>query len=165
MLPQQPGRDSSDALHRPDVVGQLQPIVSAQDNDPGIVALERRLRCTCGCGLDIYTCRTTDFACTYSPALHRDVIALVEQGSDARAVVAAFVSKYGESVLMAPSPKGFNLLGYLVPGAVVLAAGSILAMVLVKRRRMLVAAPGPAAGPAPTPEDERLERALRELDA
>ncbi|MEO8450828.1 MAG: cytochrome c-type biogenesis protein CcmH [Gemmatimonadota bacterium] len=165
LLPQRPGRDSSDALKQPELVGQLQPIVSAQDNDPGIVAVERRLHCTCGCGLDIYTCRTTDFSCTYSPALHREVLDLVKKGGDARAVVAAFVSKYGESVLMAPAPRGFNLLGYLVPGAAVLAAGSILALVLVKRRRPVAAAPVPAAGAAPTPEDERLERALRELDA
>ena len=165
LLPQRPGRDSSDALRDPEIVGQLQPIVSAKDNDVGIVALERRLRCTCGCGLDIYTCRTTDFSCTYSPALHREVLDLVANGADARAVIAAFVAKHGESVLMAPAPKGFNLLGYLVPGAVVLAAGSILALVLVKRRRVTVPVPVSVPGATPTAEDERLERALRELDA
>ena len=36
-------------------------------------ALEHRLKCQCGCILDVYTCRTTDFSCPVSPAMHRDV--------------------------------------------------------------------------------------------
>src|ERR1700738_4352757 len=31
-------------------------------------ALERQIRCQCGCTLDVYICRTTDFACQVSPA-------------------------------------------------------------------------------------------------
>src|SRR2546426_1069442 len=42
--------------------------VEAADNDAAIQAIEKRLHCTCGCGLDVYTCRTTDFTCTPSPA-------------------------------------------------------------------------------------------------
>ena len=45
-----------------------------------IQAIEQRLACTCGCTLDIFTCRTTDFTCTYSPELHREVVALHERG-------------------------------------------------------------------------------------
>ena len=40
-------------------------------------ALEHRLHCQCGCRLDIYTCRTTDFTCPVSPSMHRDVVSLV----------------------------------------------------------------------------------------
>jgi cytochrome c-type biogenesis protein CcmH len=36
-------------------------------------ALEKQLKCQCGCILDVYTCRTTDFTCSVSPAIHRDV--------------------------------------------------------------------------------------------
>src|SRR5690348_18097192 len=37
-------------------------------------------RSNCGCTLDVFTCRTTDFSCTYSPRLHREVLALRASG-------------------------------------------------------------------------------------
>ena len=164
---QTPAPDSAaaDPLYRPDVV-QQRSAATASDNDPVVRDLEHRLKCTCGCNLDIYTCRTTDFTCTYSPALHKEVLDLRAAGKPPEDVMAAFVGKYGEQILMAPPPRGFNLAGYLVPGALVALVGSALALVLVRRSRR-VAAVGAAptdgaAGPAePSVEDrERLRRAL-----
>jgi cytochrome c-type biogenesis protein CcmH/NrfF len=103
---------------------QARSAATAADNDAAVKAIEQRLKCTCGCNLDIYTCRTTDFTCTYSPALHREVLELRKEARDSDAIVAAFVTKYGEQVLMAPKPEGFNLAGYLLPGAAVLTAGA-----------------------------------------
>jgi cytochrome c-type biogenesis protein CcmH len=79
-------------------------------------ALEHRLKCQCGCILDIYTCRTTDFTCQVSPAMHRDVLRLIEGGYDADEILAAFVETYGEVALTAPVKEGFNWAGYLAPG-------------------------------------------------
>jgi len=143
------------------------------DNDPFVIAIERRLRCTCGCTLDVYTCRTTDFTCTYSPAMHKDVVSMLQQGATQDQVIQAFVDEYGESVLMAPPPHGFNLAGYLVPGLVVTAAGLALAAYLGRRRDALLApalardtarAPGTESGPDAA-ELERLRRALDEVDS
>ncbi|HSU97619.1 MAG TPA: hypothetical protein VLI40_10340, partial [Gemmatimonadaceae bacterium] len=39
--------------------------------------LEHHLHCQCGCNLDIYTCRTTDFSCPVSPPMHVDVMGLI----------------------------------------------------------------------------------------
>jgi len=164
--PSPPSPPAGDQLYDPSIV-QERSVVSAADNDPAIKALEHRLKCTCGCNLDIYSCRTTDFTCTYSPALHREVMDLVAGGKPADAVVAAFVAKYGESILMAPKPQGFNLAGYLVPGALVLLAGALLAAVLVRRGRLAQPTPSPAAGPGTgegPAEDERLRRALAEIE-
>jgi cytochrome c-type biogenesis protein CcmH len=86
-----------------------------RDNEPFLQAVEHRIRCTCGCNLDVYTCRTTDFTCSTSPRMHREVLALQDQGKNADEIVAAFVAQYGEQILMAPKPEGFNLAGYLVP--------------------------------------------------
>lgn len=161
-----PGR--ADPLYDPSMV-QERAATTAADNDPVVKGLEQRLKCTCGCNLDIYTCRTTDFTCTYSPALHREVVALLGAGSSSDAVVAAFVDRYGESILMAPPPQGFNLAGYLVPGLVVAVVGLLLALVLVRRGRRLAPATAPAdAGnlqvhPNPV-EEERLRRALAEVE-
>ena len=81
----------------------------AGENEAEIQAIETRLACNCGCTLDVFTCRTTDFSCTYSPALHREVLALKGDGLTAQQVLDAFVAKYGEKALMAPKPRGFNL--------------------------------------------------------
>lgn len=167
------GRDSTsresgagDPLYRPDVV-QDRGAATASDNDPVVKDLEHRLKCTCGCNLDIYTCRTTDFTCTYSPALHREVIDLRSAGKGPDDVVAAFVTKYGEQILMAPPPRGFNLAGYLVPGGVVALAASALTVMLLRRSRRAAAVAQAATFPAvstssdASPEDrERLRRAL-----
>ena len=154
-------------LSHPSAAGRPRAPTIASDNDAEIQAIEKQLRCTCGCTLDIYTCRTTDFSCTYSPALHREVVELQRQGSSAREILDAFVGKYGEEALMAPEPEGFNLAGYVVPGAAVLGLGATLLWVLTHRRSAVAraAAAAPAQPVAATREElAELERALDEDD-
>jgi cytochrome c-type biogenesis protein CcmH len=150
-------------------VVQERGVATSGDNDPAIKELERRLKCTCGCNLDIYTCRTTDFTCTYSPALHREVLALRGEGKSADGVLAAFTAKYGEQILMAPRPAGFNLAGYLVPGVLITLAGATLAAVLVRRSRRIAALSaasegGSSALAADPAGQERLRRALADVE-
>jgi cytochrome c-type biogenesis protein CcmH len=94
--------------------------------------LEHQIHCQCGCNLDVYTCRTTDFACSVSPAMHADVMGLVSGGHSAKEILAAFKAVYGEKVLMAPVKSGFNLVGYTMP-FVALAAGAVVIGALLKR--------------------------------
>jgi cytochrome c-type biogenesis protein CcmH len=130
-------------------------------------ALEHLIRCQCGCTLDVFTCRTTDFTCQVSPAMHRDVMSLIAGGYDEREILAAFVDVYGESVLMAPPRRGFNLVGYVLPGAGI-ALGGVLLLVLLRSLRRQPAAGGtaPVTGVDATPEElARLDAALRDDDA
>ncbi len=164
------GQEGADPLRMPGAVQQRTAVAESQ-NDETVKAIEHRLKCTCGCNLDIFTCRTTDFTCGTSPELHKEVVALLESGNTPDQVVAAFVAKYGEEVLMAPKAEGFNIAGYIVPGLVLTLAGGALAAVLMRRHRMAVAqAPVPsAAGPtmpagASAEEMARLEQALQEVD-
>ena len=94
--------------------------------------LEHQLHCQCGCNLDVYTCRTTDFSCSVSPAMHADVMGLVSGGNTAQEILAAFKAIYGEKVLMAPNKSGFNLVGYTMP-FVALAAGAVIVNALLKK--------------------------------
>lgn len=94
--------------------------------------LEHHIHCMCGCNLDIFTCRTTDFTCPVSPAMHRDVMALVEGGHSAQEIIDAFVDVYGERVLMEPKKTGFNLTGYITPFAA-LGGGAALIVALLRR--------------------------------
>ena len=161
------GRGAVGTLRDPTATGAPRAPTEADENEAEIQAIETRLACNCGCTLDVFTCRTTDFSCTYSPRLHREVLALRSQGKTAQQVLDAFVAKYGEKALMAPKPKGFNLAGYLVPGVAILSAGAALVTLILHRRQAVA-----AAGPSPTPpapeasaeELERLRRALAEVE-
>lgn len=153
-----PQQDSSAVarLWQPELAGRSRDRVTDYENDPFVVGVEKRLRCTCGCNLDIYTCRTTDFTCTYSPALHREVVALVEEHKTAEEILAAFVEQHGESILMAPPKEGFNWAGYLLPGVVITLTGTALAWALMRRARV---------GPAPAVVGPEVETGLSPEDA
>jgi cytochrome c-type biogenesis protein CcmH/NrfF len=160
----QAGQGEVGTLRDPAAAGPPKTPATARDNEPFIQSVEHRIRCTCGCNLDVYTCRTTDFTCSTSPRMHREVLALQDQGKNADQIVAAFVTQYGEQVLMAPKPEGFNLAGYLVPGILLLMGGGLLTVLL--RRRMRVAAAERVTVPAdsmPVATPEELARLNREL--
>jgi cytochrome c-type biogenesis protein CcmH/NrfF len=155
-------------VYDPDRAGRAQAPVTAADNDKNVQALEKRLRCSCGCGLDIYTCRTTDFTCTYSPALHQQVLRMLGDGKTEQEVIDAFVAQYGQVVLMSPPRRGFNLLGYFVPGLVLVVATLGLVWMLRRwTRESPAGAPAMPASPLRPPPDAspaELERLRDELD-
>jgi cytochrome c-type biogenesis protein CcmH len=146
------------SVRRPAKPAARPQLTQAQRDD-----LEHRIRCQCGCTLDVYTCRTTDFSCQVSPAMHADVQSLIDGGYTAQEILDSFVDVYGERVLMAPRPQGFNLVGYLAP-FVAFAAGAV-AVVAVLRAwgsrppQLAVGAPKIQA----TPEElARLDAAIRD---
>ena len=166
---QTPSQDSlpgaAGRLFDPSRAGRPMEPTRPQDNDVTIQGIEKRLKCTCGCNLDIYTCVTTDFTCPDSPGLHREVVALYESGQTAEQIVDAFVGRHGVAILMAPPRRGFNLAAYLVPSVVILAAAAVLVVILRRWTRgatALAAAPSsldPTASASP-PELERLRQEL-----
>jgi cytochrome c-type biogenesis protein CcmH len=176
------GRGALGTLRDPAAAGRPRARTEIADYDERIKAIEHRLACSCGCTLDIFTCRTTDFTCTYSPQLHREVVALDRAGKTAQEILDAFVEKYGEKALMAPKAEGFNLWGYLLPGSAILVAAGALVAVLSRRRaavaeaggagiaepRPIVERPGSEGKSTPAPaspeEMERLRRALAEVE-
>jgi cytochrome c-type biogenesis protein CcmH len=160
------GRGTTGTLRDPSALGRPRNPTDARENSAEIQAIEQKLACNCGCTLDVFTCRTTDFSCTYSPALHREVLALRDQGKSAQEILDAFVQKYGEKALMAPKPRGFNLWGYFLPGAAVATAGIALAA-LLRRREAVQGRTAPAAPPpvSASPEElDRLRAALEEVE-
>lgn len=121
--------------------------------------LEHQIHCQCGCNLDVYTCRTTDFACSVSPAMHSDVMGLVAGGHSAQEILAAFKAIYGEKVLMAPVRSGFNLLGYTVP-FIALGTGAVVVAVLMRRWKRTA-----AVSTVPASHVDATEGELAALDA
>jgi len=134
--------------------------------------LEHHLHCQCGCTLDVYTCRTTDFTCPISPAMHQDVMRLVAAGYSGPEIIAAFLAAYGERVLMAPVRRGFNWAAYITPFVAVAGGGTVVALLMHRWRQAAIHRPPPTPVATSTLQvdatpDElaRLEAAIRQDDA
>jgi cytochrome c-type biogenesis protein CcmH len=155
----------NDAAYRP-VRLPARPGAEPLLDDDAIKSLESGLKCQCGCNRDIYNCRTTDFSCRLSPAMHRDVLALVSGGYNASEITEAFVDVYGESVRMAPRATGFNVIAYVAPYFAVGTAGLLVAAWIKKslaRQRAITESPAINVTANATPEElRRLEKALKE---
>ena len=123
----------AEAVYRP-VTLEPKPNAKPSMTDAQRDELEHQIHCQCGCNLDVYTCRTTDFACSVSPAMHSDVMGLVDGGHSAQEILAAFKAVYGEKVLMTPVKSGFNLVGYAMP-FIALGTGAIIVLGLLRRWR------------------------------
>jgi cytochrome c-type biogenesis protein CcmH len=123
----------NDNAYKP-VVLPRKPGASASMTAAARDELEHHLHCQCGCTLDVFTCRTTDFTCPISPAMHQDVVHLVEGGYTAPEIIAAFRAAYGERVLMAPVREGFNWAAYLAP-FLAIGAGATVVAILTQRWR------------------------------
>lgn len=141
--------------------------------DPQRDELEHHIRCQCGCTLDVFTCRTTDFSCQVSPAMHRDIMALVKGGYNAKEITDAFVAVYGERAMMAPRKAGFDLLAWFAPGTAVVLGAAGLGVLLKRwqdraRERAMALPQTPRYTPDgdATPEElARLEAAVRGDDS
>ncbi|HEY7895333.1 MAG TPA: cytochrome c-type biogenesis protein CcmH [Gemmatimonadaceae bacterium] len=130
-------------------------------------ALEHKIHCQCGCTLDVFTCRTTDFSCQVSPPMHHDVMALVAGGYSAPEIITAFVGVYGERVLMEPGRRGFDLTAWVMP-FVALGGGTALVVALLRRWRHPAAeAASVTELPVTATPDElsRLDQLVRHDDA
>jgi cytochrome c-type biogenesis protein CcmH/NrfF len=94
---------------------------------------------------------------------------LRDNGKTAQEILDTFVAKYGEKALMAPKPEGFNLAGYLLPGALIAAGGAGLVLFISRRKAAVSSISGATPTPAPearaSPEElERLRRALADIE-
>ncbi len=81
-------------------------------------------------------CFTNTLAEHRSPVaeeLRQEIRAILAGGATETQVVDAFVAKYGERILAAPKPQGFNLLAYVLP-AVAVAVGLLIFAVFMRRR-------------------------------
>jgi len=117
--------------------------------------------CTCGCRQILLECNHV--GCQVSDKMMGELRVALARGDSDDLVMQAFVQRYGETVRAAPEAKGFNLMAWITPFAM-LFAGLLLA-VTVLRRWSMRPAPVPAAPAAPSPQLEALrERARKETE-
>jgi cytochrome c-type biogenesis protein CcmH len=123
-----------------------------------------RLICDCGCSnLTIKEC-----TCGKADQVRAEVSARLAAGQTPEQIVAAYVNEYGEQILAAPAPQGFNLVGWLLPFFAVAGTGALLLWVLRRWSRVpwseapLVAPLG--SGPAPPPDPAFLKLVEQEME-
>ena len=91
---------------------------------------------------------------------------LIAQGETKPQILNNLVAQYGPAVLGKPPAHGFNLTVYIIPLAILVVGGAILAVTLPRwRRRTRASAREPAADvPALSPEDaQRVEQELSQF--
>jgi len=129
--------------------------------------IESSLMCYCGCAdLTVRVC-----TCGTAEGMRREIAAQLADGRSPEQVTAAFVARYGEKILSAPTLSGFNLVAWITPFAVLLVAGSGLVVVVRRwsaRGAVLLPATGGAPSSPPALSDRerdlmtRVEREIRE---
>ena len=114
--------------------------------------------CMCGgCVTSLNTCPMQ--FCEVKEGMHSIIRADLEQGKTKPEILQYLVNRYGEKVLAAPPPHGFNLTAWLLPG-IGLLIGLFLAITVVRRwRRPAAKAMVPAGAP---PVDESVLSAVEE---
>lgn len=110
------------------------PNATAQLDEAGVIELERTLACPCPCTLDIYTCRTTDVTCGNSPAIHGDIVRMVDGGYSGDEIVAELNKVYGQRIMASPKKSGFSLMVWFMPFAAV-GTGALVIAALVRSWR------------------------------
>jgi cytochrome c-type biogenesis protein CcmH/NrfF len=87
-----------------------------------------RVLCDCGCHpQSVAAC-----ACGRAAELREEMRAMVAGGMSGDEVIASYVAKHGEKILIAPDAKGFNLVAWLGPLGRLLSG--IVGIVLLVRR-------------------------------
>ena len=142
--------------------------VAAADPSPQ-ESIEESLMCYCGCSdLTVRVC-----TCGTAASIRQDIATRLANGDSVKEVLASFVARHGEKILSAPTKEGFNLLAWIMPFAVLLAAGTAL-IVFIRRwsARGATAMAESRAEPSPTANLsdeqrltlERVEREMREVN-
>ena len=124
------------------------------------VAYERAARailCDCGC----HPQSVLECACGHAQEMREAIAAEAAAGKSAEAIIAGYVARSGESILVVPKAEGFNLLAWLGPGVGLLVA--ILGVAALVRR-WKSRRPSPAVETPSPPADADLARLRRAID-
>jgi len=107
--------------------------------------LGHQMMCTCSCAQVLLECNHV--GCPNSEGMRRELLAGVSNGDSDTAIFDSFVAKYGPTVLAAPTTKGFNLVAWIMPFAVLLVGIGGTAMLIRRWKLRTVPMPPPSLNP------------------
>jgi cytochrome c-type biogenesis protein CcmH/NrfF len=129
--------------------------VGASDQSARYDHLNHQLMCSCGCGQVLGECNHV--GCPDSPVQLAELKTAMNTSMDDKQILSSFAAKYGATVLAAPTTTGFNLVAWIAPFAVFLAA--LLGTILLIRHWSI--GRKQEAEPANTPEMDALRDRIR----
>jgi len=117
------------------------------------------LLCDCGCNpQSIKEC-----ACGRAEELRVSLAKDASSGKSGDEIVAAYVTKYGQKILVAPPATGFNLIAWTAPAIGVLGA-AILITLMIRRWHRASAETASETVPASSSDDAYLARLRKEVE-
>lgn len=133
--------------------------MGASDANVRFATIGHRMMCPCGCNQILLECNHV--GCPDSDRMRTELAALVKSEPSDDKVEQAFATKYGPTVLAAPTMHGFNLLAWIMPFAA-LVLGSYVVVHFARRFRLLPAAAPAARDALSDGEVEMLRRRARQ---
>ena len=126
----------------------------------------KAIRCDCGCPPQAVKDCTFGRAAQVQRDIHDQMAGDPVTGQTdmtAEALIASYVERQGDQILIAPAARGFNLVAWLGPLAGLLFASGGVALLIVRWNRQQRGAVLPVA-PALSPDDPYLRRLNEELE-
>ena len=125
-------------------------------------SLGHKMICSCGCNQVLLECNHV--GCPLSDRMRNELTSGLQRGDSDDLILQSFVQKYGATVLAAPPIAGFNMVAWIMPFVVLLAATAGL-MFMVRNWRLRTPLAPAASGPlTPLELEPYREQARRETD-
>jgi cytochrome c-type biogenesis protein CcmH/NrfF len=116
---------------------------AAADTKARFDKLGHQIMCSCGCNELLLECNHV--GCPNSDGMRQELMAGVDRGDSDKVIFAAFVQKYGPTSLAAPPVEGFNIVGWVMPFAVLVLGIGATALLIRKWRLRSVPMPPPSS--------------------
>jgi cytochrome c-type biogenesis protein CcmH len=118
--------------------------------------LGHKIMCTCSCNEILLECNHV--GCPNSDSMRHELMAGVNNGDADNTIFQAFVQKYGPVVLAAPPGTGFNIVGWVMPFAVLALGIGGTALLIRKWKLRTVPMPPPSTTPRFSDIRDRIRR-------
>jgi len=123
------------------LVALLVMVFAGADTDARFNRLGHQLMCMCGCNQILLECNHV--GCTYSSRMRDELSAAIARGDSDSLILQSFVQKYGQTVLAAPTTRGFNRVAWIMPFAVFAVALGLAVWLVRMWKSRAVAQPVP----------------------
>lgn len=91
---------------------------------PPVSSVSDKIMCLCGCNSVLSVCPHPD--CSWGVPAKEDIKQQLAAGKTPEAIIAQYVSKYGEQVLAAPTKRGFNMVVWVLPFVMLLIGAVVI---------------------------------------
>lgn len=139
------------------VLATASPAVAA----PPVSSVSDKIMCLCGCGSILSVCPHPD--CSWGIPAKEDIKKQLEAGKTPDAIIAQYVSKYGEQVLAAPTKRGFNMVVWVLP-FVMLLIGAVVIYYLARTWASRRAEEEEGAMVVPVPVEDHPDEMVRRME-